>query len=210
MFVKGVPENKASICSEIWQAALLLRQQDKIFSKFWNNVLIKMCIFNNDKSMEETIGQLVLYQVWTKYSKKWCIKAIVFHGEGFWHSRLWQFGIKNKQKFRHFIDFIEDNLIDQKQSTVINEHFSSFGNWCKGTTRLSASYSWFAVLVTLYFLAIYNINGIPKYKDGAYWYNTVGRWYICIIEFFCLFVSLLSHFWLIHFFSPTPALSTIF
>ena len=26
---------------------------------------------------------------------------------------------------------------------------------------------------------------------------------------FCLFVSLQSHFWLIHFFSPTPALSTI-
>ena len=28
--------------------------------------------------------------------------------------------------------------------------------------------------------------------------------------FVCLFVSLLSHFWLIHFFSPTPALSTIY
>ena len=30
-----------------------------------------------------------------------------------------------------------------------------------------------------------------------------------VTEMICLFVSLLSHFWLIHFFPPTPALSTI-
>ena len=48
------------------------------------------------------------------------------------------------------------------------------------------------------------LNKLPlssTYID--YWYFQAAWWFVC------LFVSLLSHFWLIHLFSPTPAFSTI-
>ena len=61
----------------------------------------------------------------------------------------------------------------------------------------------------------------PGHHQPCYWLCTIDTFVLSSrmnfseiyhndIDIVCLFVSLLSHFWLIHFFPPTPALSTIF
>ena len=76
-----------------------------------------------------------------------------------------------------------------------NKHFCWMNRFTKIKKYIYSLYDFLTLKLILYSqyqgLSIYRGSNITQY-------------------FFCLFVSLLSHFWLIHFFPPAPALSTIY